>query len=375
MLKYQKYCAILLVVSSPSASLANDEGIDLRDHPFWQFDLEENRTADVTLADVDGDGDLDILTANGRHWAEQDFIYLNSGDGRMLEANYLGNAKSASYTIQAGDVDGNGTIDAVVVRDKLDAVVYLNDGIGRYVFSAAIKDSKGHARSAAMFDADSDDILDLVIATRRGQDMIYKGDGNGGFHVGAPLPDTGFGSTGLATGDLDEDGDIDMVIARRDDAESVIMVNQAGSFLPFPLAESKGDHRQVVIAELTGDKYPDIVLADTDGSFLLYQGSPKGAFEKPRTFGTVGDNVQALTSIDFDGDGDLDLFAGCDGRNIIFQNNGKGIFSRQGIGEEADSYGVAAGDLNGDGLSDIVVANSGSANQVLLNRSVKKQEN
>ena len=368
MLKYLKLPASLLVMASASASLASDDAIALRDHPFWQFDLEENHTADVTLADVDGDGNLDILTANGRHWAEQDFVYLNSGDGRMLEANYLGNGKSASYTVQAGDVDGNGTIDAVVVRDKLDAVIYLNDGTGNYEFSGLIKDSKGHARSAAMMNADSDDIPDLIIATRRGPDMIYRGNGKGGFHGGTPLPDAGFGSTGLATGDIDKDGDIDIVLARRDDTESVIMINQAGSFRPFTLPQSKGDHRKAVIAEFTGDHFPDIILADTDGSFLLYPGSQSGTFGNPRTFGQAGDLVQAIAAIDLDGDGNLDLFAGCEGRNIILQNDGTGIFTRREIAEEADSYGVAVGDMNGDGIDDIVVANSGSANQVFLNQ-------
>lgn len=368
MLKYWKYSASLLVMISATASLATDTSLALRDHPFWQFDLEENRTADVTLADVDGDGDLDILTANGRHWAEQDFVYLNSGDGRMLEANYLGRSKSASYTIQAGDLDGNGTIDAVVVRDKLDAAVYLNDGTGQYAFSSVISGSKGNARTAALVDTNADNFPDLVIATRRGRDMIYRGNGKGGFDSGTPLPDAGFGSTGLATGDLDNDGDIDIVIARRDDAESVVMLNQAGNFRPFPLPESKGDHRQAVIAELTGDQYPDIVLADTDGSFLLYHGSASGKFNAPRTFGRAGDLVQALAAIDVDGDGDLDLFAGCEGRNLILQNDGSGVFARQEIGEEADTYGVAVGDMNGDGLNDIVVANSGSANQVFLNQ-------
>lgn len=368
MLKYWKYSAALWVIMPATTSLAADESIALRDHPFWQFDLDENHTADVTLADVDGDGDLDILTANGRHWAEQDFVYLNSGDGRMLEANYLGQSKSASYTVQAGDLDGNGTIDAVVVRDKLDALVYLNDGTGTYQFSAAVKDSKGNARSAALIDMDGDTFPDLLIATRRGADMIYRGNGKGGFEGGTPLPDAGFGSTGLATGDLDKDGDIDIVIARRDDAESIIMFNQHGSFRPVVLPGSKGDHRKAVIAELTGDQYPDIVLADTDGSLLLYRGSATGAFGPPQSFGSVGDTVQALAPVDLDGDGDFDLFAGCEGRNILFQNDGKGVFTRQEFGDKADTYGVAIGDMNGDGLPDIIVANSGSANQVFLNQ-------
>ena len=46
-----------------------------------------NRTASITLIDIDKDGDLDALIANGRHWAQQNYIYFNDGDGapRVLQ--------------------------------------------------------------------------------------------------------------------------------------------------------------------------------------------------------------------------------------------------------------------------------------------------
>ncbi len=51
-------------------ALADEVSIGLRQHPFLEFEIEANRSADVSLADMDSDGDLDVIVANGRHWAE-----------------------------------------------------------------------------------------------------------------------------------------------------------------------------------------------------------------------------------------------------------------------------------------------------------------
>ena len=74
--------------------------------------------------------------------------------------------------------------------------------------------------------------------------------------------------------------------------------------------------------------------------------------------------------MDLDRDGDLDLVEGNDEQpNLIHLNQGEGHFSAMALGEEAlDSYCVAIGDMDGDGYDDIVIANSGAANQVFLVR-------
>ena len=169
-----------------------------RDHPFLIFDEEDSRTADVALADLDGDGDLDVAAANGRHWPQQDWIFFNEGGGRLLEAAPLGARRSASYTIRLGDLDRDGDIDAVVVRDLLPAQVFLNDGSGAFSHSGDIQDSAAPARSGTLADLNGDGMLDLVIATRRKPDRIHFGMGGGSFGGPVALPDKGYGS--MATG-------------------------------------------------------------------------------------------------------------------------------------------------------------------------------
>ncbi|GAA4045437.1 FG-GAP repeat domain-containing protein [Parerythrobacter jejuensis] len=358
-----------IVLLTGGVAGAEDVLLEFRQHPFLEFDIEANRSADVSLADMDGDGDLDVVLANGRHWAQRDFVFLNSGSGKLLEARPLGVARSASYTVQAGDIDGDGDVDAVVVRDMLPVQWFLNDGHGNMVLQGELAESAGPARSAVLADLDGDRALDLVVVTRRTPDRFYRGDGRGGFQSGTDFPDEGFGSTGVVDGDVDGDGDVDLVIARRDGAASVVMVNDGtGAFRVHPLPESEGDHRKAALEDLNGDGRPDIVLASTDGPHLLYLQESAGLNADPTVFGQAGEAVQALAAGDLDQDGDIDLVAGADGPNILYRNDGAGKFSRQIIPSASDTYGVAIGDMNSDGLPDIVFANSGSANEVVLSR-------
>lgn len=373
------YCKVLLIAAAATTFFGTDAlhaekaKVEFRQHPFLQFDIEENRTADISLADVDNDGDLDAIIANGRHWAQQDFVFLNIGNGKLLEALPLGSGISASYTVQTGDLDGDGDIDAVVVRDLLPALSLTNDGHGRFSLAGQVPDSAGSARSAVLVDADDDGALDLVVVTRRAPDRLYRGNGDGGFYKGIELPDKGYGSTGIVSGDVDSDGDVDLVIARRDGGTSVVMLNNGkGVYRAVSLTGSEGDHRKAALADMNGDGRPDIVLVSTDGLHLLYQQDSKGKFQKPDMFGQKDEAVQALAAGDIDQDGDMDLIAGADGSNILYINDGRGQFTRQIIPGENDTYGVALGDMNGDGLLDIVFANSGGANQVVLSKHRKK---
>ncbi len=70
---------------------------------FNSIGTQSNRTASIKLYEIDKYGDLDALPANGRHWAEQNFIYFNSGNGSVKTAMPIGRLLDASYAIGVGD--------------------------------------------------------------------------------------------------------------------------------------------------------------------------------------------------------------------------------------------------------------------------------
>ena len=344
--------------------------IELLDIVFLQFEFEERMTADIALADVDGDGDLDVLAANGRHWAQPDFVYLNHGDGRLLEALPIGRGPSASYRLEPGDFDGDGDIDVVMVRDTLPALAFANDGHGNFTLTGALEGSGGAARSSITIDANADGLPDIVVARRRGEDLLLLGLGGMKFAPAIPLAGTDGPSTGLATADFNGDGHPDLAIARREGAASLLLLGDGkGGFAANELKGTPGDNRKLLAADIDGDGDMDLVLGQGDGTVALLANDGRAHFSAPSAVWSGEEAIQALASLDVDADGDIDLAVGVEGRNSLLRNDG-GRFARLPLDEaEADTYGLASGDLNGDGRPDIALANSESANQIVLNRT------
>lgn len=336
--------------------------------PFYFFDLDENLTANVALADVDGDGDLDVLTANGRHWAQQDYVFINAGSGRLLEARRVGDGLTTGYALLPIDLDNDGDLDAVAVRDMVPSHLFENDGHGNFADLGPIEGSGGNARGAVVADVDGDGHDDLVIVRRGETDLLFRGTGGLGLEAGEDIAAPGT-STGVSVGDFDGDGDLDLAIARRDGDSSLLLVNDgAGAFEEAEIPGSGGDHRKVELADFDGDGKMDLLLAATDGALKIYL-RQDGAFTLAQTLSQPSGQVQSLTIGDLDADGDIDILAGGTGANTAWINGGAdGWSSIELPSDEATTYGMAIGDMNGDGKPDIVTANSGASNRVIRQR-------
>ena len=92
---------------------------------IFSIGTQSNRTASITLTDVDQDGDLDALVANGRHWAEQNYIYYNDGKAGFKTALPIGKFMEASYAMKSADFNNDGFMDIAVANDNIENKIYF----------------------------------------------------------------------------------------------------------------------------------------------------------------------------------------------------------------------------------------------------------
>jgi len=129
----------------------------------------------VVLGDVDGDGDLDAFVANlGGGSGEGNMVWLNTGIGNFIDSGQsLGS--SASKSVELGDLDGDGDLDAFVANYNFEAnKVWLNDGSGVFTDSGQSLGAND-SRDVMLGDLDGDGDLDAFVANRN----LGVGEGNG----------------------------------------------------------------------------------------------------------------------------------------------------------------------------------------------------
>jgi hypothetical protein len=78
------------------------------------------------MGDLDGDQDLDLVVANGRHWPQQNFIFFNQGRARFNLTRRLGTDLATSYATELADLDNDGDLDIAVANSNSQNLIYLN---------------------------------------------------------------------------------------------------------------------------------------------------------------------------------------------------------------------------------------------------------
>ena len=370
-----------------AASLAGQPERTFR--PLRSLGAGSELTASISLGDVDGDGDLDAVVANGRHWPGQNRVYINDGRAAFTLARPLGDELAGSYAVPLADLDGDGDLDVAVGNDRTRNLVFLNDGSGRFKAGAAFG-TPSSTRSLTLADLNGDGHTDILVVNRGRPNFIFHGDGAGAFGEGVPFGAGDDSTIDVAAADLDADGDLDLVLANRDGGANAVHWNDDGSFARRTgFGTGRDETRGVAVGDVDGDGRPDIVTANIGEPNAVYFGDAAGGFGRSLVFGRDDDRSYAVRLADLDLDGDLDVVvANVGGRNAVYFNRSGGGDEGRGLGDAAvgasaaafreirfgcddcATYGVAVGDLNGDGFPEIVTANSGAPNGVFGNVGV-----
>ncbi|AWN38561.1 beta strand repeat-containing protein [Methylobacterium radiodurans] len=320
--------------------------------------LVESEPWELSAADLNGDGKLDLVVPNTA--SNSLSVLIGNGDGSFRPAvNYPVSSSPISGAL--ADVTGDGKIDIVV---GINGAPSLLAGNGDGTFQAAAGIAGGNALQSYWLravDLNADGKLDLAYTNFGPNQLVVQyGNGDGTFGTGA-LYSVGNLPRAPAIGDFNHDGKLDIVTANSGATSvSVLLANADGTYqsqVPYPVGASP---YSVATGDFNGDGNLDLVTAALNAnSYSVLLGRGDGTFQPALTTAAQG-NSNEITVADVDGDGKLDLIIANSSANQvgIAYGQGDGTFSAwQTLPTGGGPYTAIAVDLNGDGRLDLAVTN------------------
>lgn len=311
--------------------------------------------AGISLADLDNDGDNDIVFAK---WAENTVSILsNTGDGTFESYNDYP-VRENPGTVIAGDLEPDGDIDIVCANwESNDITVLLNNGEFEFPISTTY-DVGNHPSGIIIADLDADGDNDIANVNYSSHDVtILFNIGNGAFDSAYASYGIGTNPRSVSAADFDNDGDTDLVgTVYVSGSLSVLLNDGDGTFTDGGLY-TVPDPIWVSAADLNGDGYCDLAATNYQaGNVSILLNNGEGIFDDQMEY-TAGDDRWKIETCDFDGDGDLDIATTAyEGELSILLNDGDGTFGSPAMEISARTFDSA--DIDGDGDLDMAAINS-----------------
>ena len=368
-----------------------NKGNGLFEEVIGALSNESFNTSVIIVADVDGDQLVDLIIGN-YGVEEPNQLLLNQGDGSFKEAaSAFPSEKLNTQSIAVADLDGDGLLD-VLIGTEMDQPnrMLLNQGDSSFktVATGAIPglptsldgDEQDYPStlSIAVSDVDADGRVDMFIGNHDNPNQVLLNKESFGYipvDVSSAFADES-DTWDVAVADLNGDGLPDLVIANREQPNQVLLSKGDGSFEEIFSDVSNDEKKKthaISIGDLNGDGLPDLVIGNYEGPNQVMFNTGDGHFEESDLAIPGGESsTEALVLVDIDADGDLDILVGNYNRepNQLMLNQGDGTFQEviNAIPGEYETKAIAVADVNNDGFIDIIIGNEFTSNQLLLNR-------
>jgi hypothetical protein len=289
----------------------------------------------LAAADLDADGNSDIIVANSFGTAEGLDVFLGNGDGNFhLKSRGIMDPNGLSALV-VGDFTGDGKFDAVISTffAKYIAVV-VGNGDGTMTGPTKIQQANPHPWNMVSGDFNGDGRLDVAtindtLARIKDGLYVYLGNGDGTFGHGHSFSTRGDDAFGGVVGDFNEDGKLDIAVANGDsNSVGILLGNGDGTFQeavtyhvtkPFDLA----------MADFNADGHPDLVTVfpgqavpvEVDPALSVLMGKGDGTFRMAMITTNLPLNTWRVATADFNRDGFADLaFSASTGEMAVAMN-------------------------------------------------------
>ena len=318
--------------------------VEITDTPFDGVNY-----ASIAIADIDNDNDLDILIAGANNSGRSAKLYTNElGVFTEIEGTFLDDIHSYS-AVTFADIDNDGDQDLLVTALSNGfqefTTLYTNDGEGNF---NEIPSNIGNVIQGgiAFADIDNDNDLDLLITgySESGNSgnlavaKLYKNDGNGVFTEVIETPFDGVSNSSIAFADIDNDNDLDVLIIGWNNLShktAKLYTNDgSGAFVEVEGTPFEGAMQgSLAFADVDNDNDMDVFItgkADFSNIAVLYINDGTGSFTEDTDTPFDGVFESSIAFADVDNDNDMDLMI--TGKNpllksIMYINDGAGTFS------------------------------------------------
>jgi Tfp pilus assembly protein PilF len=338
----------------------------------------------VALLDADEDGDLDIYAAS----PAGDRMFRNEANGRWsdISATALGAVSGEALGAVAGDYDNDGRTDLFVLRTS-GSTLLRNEGNGRFANATTRAGLRipNPPSTAAWADLDHDGDIDLVAGSPSSALQVMRNNGDGSFVD--TTRDTGLQNTGaavqpiaIAPTDYDNRRDLDLLVLNQTGLPMLFRNERDGTFDNVAGAPDSGlsesalaGRSSVAVGDINKDGFADFVFFGGNGETVLALSDGRDRFRTS----AAPEAMRGLTTgqlFDYDNDGLLDLLAWSASGGRVIRNLGErwadvtsaAMPSALSVAPE-NPRGIAVGDLDGNGTSDLVVLTTAGLS-ALMNR-------